>query len=69
MANLANIKDNKGGLDDRIVVDRHGTYTVVGESRTIHGLSFDFSPLRARISWVHEEDGVEEGYYHSFFSF
>ena len=64
MANLANIRDNMGWLADRIALDRHTTYIIVGDSGIIHDIAFDLLPSKAKINRVHEEDGVEEGYFH-----
>ena len=64
MANLANIRDSKGWLANRIVLDRHATYLIIGDFGTIHGLSFDLPPSEAQINRAYEEDGVEEGHFH-----
>ena len=45
MAQLADVKDKIGWLANRIFLDRHATYMVVGESGVIHNLAFDLPPF------------------------
>ena len=64
MANLANIRVEKGWLADKIALNRHATYMLVGDFGNIHGLHFDLPTFRAQINRMHEENGVEKGYFH-----
>ena len=64
MANLANIRDNKGWLTKRVVFDRYDTHASVGDFGDMYGFVFDLSSLGAQISRVHKENEVKECYFH-----
>ena len=64
MAHLVGVRDEVGWPVDRIPLDRHVTFTVVGEFGVIHGLAFDLLPFKAQISWTYEANNMEEGCFH-----